>query len=206
MRVIPEEGISFEDNPTTILEFLRRDLRWCHGNMQYWHLLGLPGSKPVSRFQIVFAILMYLGSPAWMAMIATGMIAIMISGVPTASAGAIGPTGPATLSAGVALFSIMTVMIFAPKIASVIDVLLRPRERRAFGGGVAFLANAVGELMFSFLLAPVMSFAHTVFMFRLFILRHSGTWGSQMRGIHSVSWRMAGNLVRGWVSPTFIIH
>jgi membrane glycosyltransferase len=85
----------------------------------------------------------------------------------------------------------MTVMIFAPKIASVIDVLLRPRERRAFGGSAAFLANAVGELMFSFLLAPVMSFAHTVFMFRLFILRHSGTWGSQMRGIHSVSWRMA---------------
>jgi membrane glycosyltransferase len=191
VRVIPEEGISFEDNPTTILEFLRRDLRWCHGNMQYWHLLGLPGSKPVSRFQIVFAILMYLGSPAWMAMIATGMIAIMLSGVPTASAGAIGPTGPATLSAGVALFGIMTVMIFAPKIASVIDVLLRPRERRAFGGSAAFLANAVGELMFSFLLAPVMSFAHTVFMFRLFILRHSGTWGSQMRGIHSVSWRMA---------------
>jgi membrane glycosyltransferase len=191
VRVFPQEGMSFEDNPTTLLEFLRRDLRWCHGNMQYWRLLALPGLKPVSRFQILFAILMYLGSPAWMAMIATGMITIMISGVPTASAGPLAPAGPASLSAGVVLFTIMTVMIFAPKIASIIDVLLRPSERRAYGGGAAFLANAAGELMFSFLLAPVMSFAHTVFLFRLIVLRHSGTWGSQMRGIHSVSWRMA---------------
>jgi len=191
VRVIPEEGMSFEDNPTTILEFLRRDLRWCHGNMQYWYLLGLPGFRPVSRFQIVFAILMYLGSPAWMTMIATGMLAIMISGVPTGVVASDGSTGPAVLNAGIALFSIMTVMIFAPKISSVVDVLLRRSERRAFGGSPAFLANAIGELMFSFLLAPVMSFAHTVFLFRLFILRHRGTWGSQMRGIHSVSWRMA---------------
>jgi membrane glycosyltransferase len=212
VRVIPEEGMSFEDNPTTILEFLRRDLRWCHGNMQYWHLLGSPGLRPVSRFQIVFAILMYLGSPAWMAMIATGMIAIMMSGVPTASSGPAGPTGPAALGAGSALFAIMTVMIFAPKIASIFDVLLRPHERRAFGGAAAFLANAIGELMFSFLLAPVMSFAHTVFMFRLLVLRQRGTWGGQMRGIHSVTWRsalatfwpqsLAGLLVIGLVAAT----
>jgi membrane glycosyltransferase len=188
VRVIPEEGLSFEDNPTTILEFLRRDLRWCHGNMQYWYLLGLPGLRPVSRFQIVFAILMYLGSPAWMTMIATGMLAIMISGVPTGPAES---SGPATLGPGVALFAIMTLMIFAPKISSIVDVLLRPRERRAYGGAATFVANAVGELMFSFLLAPVMSFAHTLFMFRLFILRHSGTWSGQMRGIHAVSWRSA---------------
>ena len=36
----------------------------------------LPGLKPVSRFQLAFAILMYLGSPAWMAMMALGVVAI----------------------------------------------------------------------------------------------------------------------------------
>ena len=43
VRVLPEEGASFEQNPPTLIEFIRRDLRWCQGNMQYWHFLALPG-------------------------------------------------------------------------------------------------------------------------------------------------------------------
>ena len=47
------------------VEFIRRDLRWCQGNMQYWHFLRHAGPEPVSRYQLAFAILMFLGSPAW---------------------------------------------------------------------------------------------------------------------------------------------
>src|SRR4029077_16378260 len=65
VRVLTEEGASFEQNPPTLVEFIRRDLRWCQGNMQYWHFLGLPGLRPVSRYQLVLAILMFIGSPAW---------------------------------------------------------------------------------------------------------------------------------------------
>ena len=43
VRVLPEEGGSWEDNPPTMLEFSARDLRWCQGNMQYWRLLGTAG-------------------------------------------------------------------------------------------------------------------------------------------------------------------
>ncbi len=43
VRVVPVEGGSFEDNPPDALEFLRRDGRWCLGNMQYLKLLDLPG-------------------------------------------------------------------------------------------------------------------------------------------------------------------
>ena len=43
VRVLPEEGASFEQNPPTLIEFIRRDLRWCQGNMQYWHFLAMPG-------------------------------------------------------------------------------------------------------------------------------------------------------------------
>ena len=46
VRVIPAEGISWEENPPTLMEFIRRELRWCQGNMQYFWLLGLPGLKP----------------------------------------------------------------------------------------------------------------------------------------------------------------
>jgi membrane glycosyltransferase len=61
VRVLPQECGSWEENPPTVLEFTRRDLRWCQGNMQYWRLLGLPGLFPMSRFQLTWAILMFLG-------------------------------------------------------------------------------------------------------------------------------------------------
>ena len=43
VRVLPEEDASWEENPPTLIEFIRRDLRWCQGNMQYWRFLALPG-------------------------------------------------------------------------------------------------------------------------------------------------------------------
>jgi len=33
VRVLPEEDLGWEENPPTLLEFIRRDLRWCQGNM-----------------------------------------------------------------------------------------------------------------------------------------------------------------------------
>ena len=38
--------------------------------MQYTKLLDTPGLYPMSRFQLVWAILMFLGIPAWTLMIA----------------------------------------------------------------------------------------------------------------------------------------
>ena len=70
VRVLPEELGSWEENPPTILEFVRRDLRWCQGNMQYVKLLNIPGLLPMSRFQLVWAILMFIGVPAFTLMIA----------------------------------------------------------------------------------------------------------------------------------------
>src|SRR5690606_28675210 len=68
VRVIPEETESWEENPVTILDYMQRDQRWCNGNMQYWRLLAMPGLKPISRFQIAQAIMMYIAPLAWMAM------------------------------------------------------------------------------------------------------------------------------------------
>jgi membrane glycosyltransferase len=185
VRVLPEEGMSWEDNPPTLLEFIRRDLRWCQGNMQYWQLLSLPGLQPVSRFQFVFAILMYLGSPAWMALIAMGAVAIALSETPSA------PLVPVELGLGVALFALMMLMVFAPKIASIVDILLHRPARRSHGGAALFGLNVASETVFSFLLSPVMAFIHTAFLFRLFLLRRGVVWNSQARESHAVPWRLA---------------
>jgi membrane glycosyltransferase len=190
VRVLPEEGLSFEENPPTLLEFKRRDLRWLHGNMQYWQLLTLPGLKFVSRFQLLFAILMYLSSPAWTAMMAIGTIALALSET------RVGPTVPVSLGAGAILFGLVMFMTFAPKIASVVDLLLREPARRSYGGGASFLSNVAAETLHMLILSPIMALAHTLFVIRLFVFRRGGTWNSQLRESHAVPWRLA--LTRLW--------
>ena len=185
VRVLVQEGLSFEENPPTLLEFTRRDLRWCQGNMQYWRLLTLPSLRAVSRFQLIFAILMYLGSPAWMAMTALGIVLLMLSDGPS------GAYVPVEVGAGTVLFSIMLLMTLAPKIASIIDVMLTPAVRRLFGGTLVFVLNILAETVFMALLTPVIALSHTIFLTRLFVFRRSSTWTGQLRESHAVPWRLA---------------
>ena len=176
VRVLPLEHQSFEENPATLLEFIRRDLRWCQGNMQYWHLLGLPGLRPVSRYQLVFAILMFVGSPAWIALLVAGTLAA-----------AFAPSSGDFIraDAGTALFAATMIMWLSPKLATFLDVLARPKERWSFGGTARFLASAVAETIFSLMLAPIMWFGHTLFLARLPFSRSVG-WASQVRDDHAV--------------------
>ena len=125
-RVLAEEGGSYEENPPHILEFIRRDLRWCHGNMQYFRLLAEPGLLPTSRIQLVLAILMFISSPAWMIFVAVATAGFMWPEVGI-ELQAVGP--------GYTLFALIMIMVFAPKIASFLDVLLTPELRKRFGGG-----------------------------------------------------------------------
>jgi membrane glycosyltransferase len=120
VRVLPEEDLGWEANPPTLLEFMRRDLRWCQGNMQYWRFLRLPGLMAVSRYQLLFAILMFVGSPAWIGLLVVSTIALMLK---PAAADFIYP------GLGAALFIIVFVMWFAPQFATAIDVLLRRQQR-----------------------------------------------------------------------------
>jgi membrane glycosyltransferase len=176
VRVLPLEDQSFEENPASLLEFIRRDLRWCHGNLQYWHLLALPGLRMVSRYQLAFAILMFVGSPAWMALLVIGSLAV---------AAAPSPADVIRADAGTALFAATLVMWASPKLATFIDVLTRPKERWSFGGTLRFLASSLCETAFSLLLAPVMWCGHTFFLARLPFRRGIG-WAAQMRDDHTV--------------------
>lgn len=185
VRVLPLDGVSWEENPPTLMEFSRRDLRWCHGNMQYWQLLTLRGLKPVSRFQLAFAIWMYLGSPAWMAMTAIGTVLLALS--ETSATRYV----PVKAGAGTLLFAIMMLMTFAPKIATVIDVLLKDAVRRSFGGLIPFALNIAFETLFMLLLAPIVALTHTIFLVRLVLLRRGTSWNSQTRQSHAVPWRLA---------------
>jgi membrane glycosyltransferase len=181
VRVLPQEDLGWEENPPTLLEFIRRDLRWCEGNMQYWRFLSLPGLKPVSRYQLVLAILMFIGSPAWIGLLVLGTLAVAFADT---SASFIRP------DAGMALFVCVLVMWFSPKIASAIDILLRPELRRGFGGAGLFILNYVIETVYSILLCPILWVGHTIFLAGLLFGREIG-WIGQTRDDHAVSLTLA---------------
>jgi membrane glycosyltransferase len=180
VRVLPEEDLGWEANPPSLPEFIRRDLRWCQGNMQYWHFLTLPGLQAVSRYQIAFALIWFLASPAWMGLLITGTLGVAIAGAEKF----VRP------DAGLALFGLILLMWYTPKIATVIDVLLRPELRRRFGGTVLFLSSVTAETFFSLLLSPIMWFGHTVFLMTLPFGRGIG-WIGQVRDDHAVPLSLA---------------
>ena len=182
VRVLPEETLGWEQNPPTLIEFMRRDLRWCQGNMQYRRFLAMPGLRPVSRYQLVLAMLMFLGSPAWIALLVAGTLTTALAGDPTRILRA----GPAE-----SLFWLVLAMWFAPKIATLIDVLARPDLRHAYGGTMRLVGSTTAEIAFSVLLAPIMWLAHTRFLCGLMIGRRATGWHGQAREAHGVPWSVA---------------
>jgi membrane glycosyltransferase len=181
VRVLAEEGNSFEQNPPTLIEFIRRDARWCQGNMQYWHFLMMPGLKAISRYQLAFALLMFLGSPGWVGILALGSVVVAMAG-----------SGQAVIHADIGHLVLVMVLVmwFAPKIATVIDILLRPELRSRFGGGIRFTAGVITEVTFFLLLNSLMWLAHTFYFARLLSGRPVG-WGAQARDDHQVPWSLA---------------
>lgn len=180
VRVLPEEVGSWEENPPSMLAFAQRDVRWCQGNMQYLKLLDLPGLLPTSRLQLAWAVMMFMGIPAW---------TLMIGLLPVA---AWQTQDVADFPAGLAIGVYVTffLMYLMPKIAGLIDAMLTRGGVARYGGRVRFMAGAATELVFSFLQGAVSTLRTTVFMFGLAFGR-SVTWGGQERDTERLSWSAA---------------
>jgi len=179
VRVIPEETESWEENPVTILDYMQRDQRWCNGNMQYWRLLAMPGLKPISRFQIAQAIMMYIAPLAWMAMMMLAAIKAMTETVEVFD--------PAL---AITLYVSMFVLSLMPKIVGAVQVSLEPNGVAKLGGPVRFAASMLVEFLFSLLMAPVVAFRLTIFMIGL-LFGARISWGGQTRDAYCLSWAEA---------------
>ncbi len=177
VRIYPQEDASWEENPPTLTEYIRRDLRWCEGNLQYLNLLNLTNLQPVSRIQLILAIAMFLGAPAWIALIIIGTIAISMS------------TSPATLVDldDLSNLLLMTlVMWYLPKMTGALDVLLNTSKSNSFGGRLRFGLSLLLEIVFSLLMTPIAWLNHSIYILGL-IFGKKGGWSAQTRDDHSIS-------------------
>ncbi|MDP4593542.1 MAG: glucans biosynthesis glucosyltransferase MdoH [Beijerinckiaceae bacterium] len=180
VRVLPVEGGSWEDNPPNVLEFMQRDTRWCQGNLQYVHLLGMKNIAPVSRFQLVWAVMMFMGLPAWTAIIALGVLKPLDGEI---------LSGGAAFSAA-AFYIFFLLMFLAPKLAGYADIALTSGGLSRYGGAPRFATGALVEIVFSFLVAAIVSFRTSIFMAGLLFGKTMG-WNSQSRDTASLPFSTA---------------
>ena len=181
VRVLPVEAGSWEENPPTMLEFARRDLRWCLGNLQYLKIMDIPGLKAMSRFQLAWAILMFIGLPAW-----TPMIALLPLKVLEDRAIADYPAGFAAF-----LYVLFFAMYLSPKLAGFADILLTKGGTQRYGGTARFVASSLIEIVFAFLQGAVSTFRTTLFMIGLAFGQARIGWNGQARDAHALSFATA---------------
>ena len=178
VRVLVEEDGSYEANPTTLPEFLRRDARWLVGNLQYRHLFHLP-LRPMGRWQLLQAILLFTGPPFALLFLAGAAWAA------ATDAASPFPAGPV-----LALSIAWPAALFAPKLLGYAQVLLLASERRRYGGGVLLAAGILAETVFTLLLEPVGAVSKTGALWRALTGRGAG-WPAQDRAARGVHWRVA---------------
>ena len=170
VRVLPLETGSYEDNPTNVIEFLRRDARWCQGNLQYFKLVLWEGLLPVSRFQLIWAILMFLGLPAFV--VIQPLIVLKAIQWQYETDLVIWPLG--------ALYAAFLLASLAPKFVGYLDVFLSHDLLRHYGDRSRFSLSIMIELAFSFLLGAITTVSTSVFMASLLIGK-SQKWIAQSR-------------------------
>jgi len=182
VRLDPDLGGSFEEGPATLIDHVRRDRRWCQGNLQHARLLTASGLAGWSRFVFVQGILAYLVSLFWLGFLVTSIIApaaesqALYFPVPRWPVPLIYPTETAL---AVGLFIGVFGLLVLPKLLICADAVLRGRAR-SFGGTLRACASVLAELAFSSIIAPIL----LMFQVRavLQVLRgRDGGWPAQDR-------------------------
>lgn len=180
VRVLPEEEDSWEEMPPAMPDFAMRDLRWCQGNLQYLKLIGLP-RKPMSKFNILFALQMFIGVAAF-------ILFVMLAAV----AAALWPANVAFPAGSALAFYVLWVLMFlTPKFAGVADAMLRSAD--AYGGKARLLSSVAFETVFSLLLTTISWLGQAIFMAALLFGR-AITWDAQRRDRYRLAWSEAARV------------
>lgn len=209
---------SYEELPPNLLDEVKRDRRWCQGNLMNFRLWMKQGFHAVHRAVFLTGVMAYLSAPLW-------FLFLVLSTIMLAKHALVPPeyfTQPYQLfptwpewhpEKALALFSATATLLFLPKVAS---VLLLMKDSRNYGGPLRLVASMLIEVVMSALLAPVRMLFHTKFV----AAAYSGwgitwksppredaetTWGEAFRrhGMHTLLGLAWGGLVL-WLDPNFV--
>ena len=160
---------SYEEMPPNLLDELKRDRRWCQGNLQNFRLFFTRGLHPAHRAVFMTGVMAYLSAPLWFLFLALSTALLYVNAkvepVYFTEAHQLFPQWPEWHPEwAMRLFGFTAGLLFLPKVLATLLILIRKSERRAFGGGAALVVSMLCEMLFSALLAPVRMLFHTRFV------------------------------------------
>ncbi|MGH8361836.1 MAG: glucans biosynthesis glucosyltransferase MdoH [Gammaproteobacteria bacterium] len=192
--LVSEIGGSWEETPPTLLDELKRDRRWCHGNLQHLRLLLAKGILATHRLMFINGAMSYITSVLWFVylLLGTAILAWHALVPPDYFPAGHGlfPVWPVWhRGLAVVLLALTLLILFLPKFLAVLLAVLQ-RRSKGFGGAPRLLASMLLELVHASLLAPVRMLFHSCFV--LASLAGGGVhWGPQRREAHGTSWHDA---------------
>ncbi|TWU18959.1 glucans biosynthesis glucosyltransferase MdoH [Allorhodopirellula heiligendammensis] len=185
VRLANDLGGSYEECPTTILDFVKRDQRWCQGNLQHWRILLADRIHPLSRMHFFSGILSYVAAPLWL-MFMTACLAAAVWNQSTGS----WSSGDRSTPIAVGLFIASMTLLLLPKVLAIIAVLLQRPLRERLGGGLRIVGSAIVETLISTVFAPLIAVYHSRFVISI-LAGQTVKWNAQQRGETAVTWSEA---------------
>ncbi|MES2708668.1 MAG: glucans biosynthesis glucosyltransferase MdoH [Verrucomicrobiota bacterium] len=208
--LLPVHEGSYEEGPPTVIDTLKRDRRWCQGNMQHFWLLFAKGWTPLARLNFLHGILSYVASPLWFLFLLCATALAAVDRHQPHHGVAAGE------KAGLLLLVITIGLLFVPKGLILLRQLLRPDIEKDFHSKKAVVWSCVLDTVFFTVLAPILMMFHSKFVLYT-VLGKGVKWASQRRsGDDAVDWEesiltfagvsafsLVWAAVALWISPPF---
>ncbi|MFC6657171.1 glycosyltransferase family 2 protein [Roseibium salinum] len=161
VRLDPDLTGSYEEAPANMVDYAKRDRRWCQGNLQHSRILAAPRFRFWNRISIMQGIFAYLASPIWFLFLLASLAAPLVAPPPVYFDGRspfpVFPH-PETAIALALLFGLVALLIL-PKLLLVARALLGG-DARDFGGPVRLVISFVVEILLTSILAPIHMMFH----------------------------------------------
>jgi membrane glycosyltransferase len=185
---------SFEEPPSTLLEEMKRDRRWCQGNLQHSRLVFSEGLFPAHRALFVNGVMSYVSALLWFSFLALSSAEAISEALRPPdyfpSGRSLFPEWPIWRPDwALTLVGVTGAILFLPKVLGVLLVLLRGAAR-GFGGPLRLGASVLLEILLSSLLAPIRMVFHSRFVLWN-LMGRTVSWRSQGREDLDTSWRAA---------------
>lgn len=199
---------SFEELPPNLIEELRRDNRWCQGNLQHLRLMFWRGFSIGHRLLFFNGNMAYFSALLWFALLVLMTVYAIVDFLHKpeyfSSAHSLFPQWPIHYT-GLSLQLLLVTVIFllGPKLLSLLWILLSGKDLKYFGGFFGLVGSVFIEIVFSIFLAPVKMMFHTGFILSNLVARKL-VWGKQQRDTAKVGFGQAV-LTFGFVSVISVV-
>ncbi|MGH7872028.1 MAG: glucans biosynthesis glucosyltransferase MdoH [Candidatus Binatia bacterium] len=183
---------SYEEMPPTLLDELKRDRRWCQGNLQHLRLLLGDRIRLGHRAILSMGIMAYASAPLWLCFLILNTIELatheLIPPEYFSLRPSLFPVWPQWHPEwAIALVSTTAILLFMPKVLSVL-LILKNRQEHLFGGFLRLAASVILEILVSTAVAPIRMWFHSKFVL-ITLMGRQINWGAQCRtNVNGSSW------------------